>query len=57
MNLTKEKIQEAEEQFGKDIVEEVINCVEISDPDGVYSMFEDLGYFDHSECVEFLYFE
>lgn len=52
-----EKIKEAKEQFGNDIVNEVINCVEISDPDGVWAMFNDLGYIEHAECVEFLYFE
>ena len=53
----KEKIQEARETFGADILSEVLAVVQVSDPDGAYSMFEDLGMFEHSECVEFIYFE
>lgn len=53
----KEKIQEAKETFGEEILSEVLAVVQVSDPDGAYSMFEDMGMFEHSECVEFIYFE
>jgi len=53
----KEKIQEARETFGDEILSEVLEVVQMSDADGAYSMFEDMGMFDHSECVEFIYFE
>lgn len=56
-NNMKDKIDEAVEVFGKDIVQEVMSVVEISDADGAYSMFEDMGYFEHAECVEMIYFE
>ena len=55
--MTKEKLAEAVEIFGKDIVSEVQTMVSVSDPDGCYTMFEDMGMYDHSGCVEFLYFE
>lgn len=54
--MDKELLKEAVELYGSTTVSEVIMVVESSDPDGAYSMFEDLGYFEHSECVEFLYF-
>lgn len=53
----KEKIQEAKDTFGSDILSDVLLVVQMSDPDGAYSMFEDMGMFEHSECVEFIYFE
>ena len=53
----KEKIQEAITLYGRDIVNEVIMLVEVSDADGVYSTYEDMGMFDHSECVSMIYFK
>ena len=53
----KEKIQEARETFGDEILSEVLEVVQMSDADGAYSMFEDMGMLEHSECVEFIYFE
>jgi hypothetical protein len=53
----KEKIQEAITLYGRDIVNEVIMMVEMSDADGVYTTFEDMDMFDHSECVSMIYFE
>jgi hypothetical protein len=35
----------------------VVELVQMSDPDGCYSMYQDMGMFDHAECVESLYFE
>ena len=52
----KEKIQEAKEIFGEDVVSTVIELVTVSDPDGVWSLFGDMGQEEHQECVEFLYF-
>jgi len=49
--------QEAITLFGKQIVNEVIEIVEMSDADGAWSLFNDQGMFEHAECVEFLYFE
>jgi hypothetical protein len=54
---TDNKIQDAISEFGVDIVHEVIEVVAVSDPDGAYSIFEDMGMFDHQMCVEMLYFE
>ena len=34
-----------------------MEVVAMSDPDGAYTMFEDLGIFDQAEVVEFLYFD
>jgi hypothetical protein len=55
--MEKEKIKEAIETFGYDVVSEVQTLVGVSDPDGCYSMFQDMGMEDHAECVEFLYFD
>ena len=55
--LTKEKIHEAVETFGLSVVQEVRMVVELADPDGAYTQFEDMGMFEHAECVAFLYFE
>jgi hypothetical protein len=52
-----DRIDEAAEIFGDKIVQEVLTIVNTSDPDGAYTMFEDEGYFEHAECVEFIYFE
>ena len=54
---TNNKIQDAIEEFGANVVHEVIEVVSVSDADGAYSMFEDMGTFDHQACVEMLYFE
>lgn len=55
--ITDNKIQDAIEEFGANVVHEVIEVVSVSDADGAYSMFEDMGMFDHQACVEMLYFE
>jgi hypothetical protein len=54
---TKEKILEAVENFGLSTVQEVRLMVNMADPDGAYTQFEDEGMFEHAECVAFLYFE
>lgn len=53
---TQEAIDEAIETWGRDTVYEAMEVVAMSDADGAYSMFEDMGQFDHAEVVEFLYF-
>ena len=55
--MDRDLLQEAIENFGEQIVHEVISVVDVSDPDGAYTMFEDMGLFDHAECVSMLYFE
>ncbi len=55
--MTQEKIDEAIATFGEDIVHEVRMVVSLSDADGSYTLFEDMGKYEHAECVEFLYFE
>lgn len=49
------KVQEAIDLFGLDIVHQVEELVAVSDADGVYTMFEDMGMFEHAECVQYLY--
>lgn len=49
-------MEQARELFGEIVVLDVIEVVEMSDPDGAYTYFDDMGMFDHAECVEFLYF-
>lgn len=54
---TDNKRQDAINEFGSDVVYEVIEVVEVSDADGAYTMFGDMGLFEHQACVEMLYFE
>ncbi len=49
-------MKEAIEIFGIDVVSEVVTMVEISDADGMYTMFQDMGKDEQAECVEFMYF-
>jgi len=49
-------IADATAEFGWKIVYEVRTVVELSDPDGAHSHFQDIGKDRHAECVEFLYF-
>jgi len=55
--MTKELIQQARQYFGDDVVIEVVSLVRMSDPDGVWSLYQDMGMEDHVECVEMLYFD
>jgi len=54
--MSNELFQEANDIYGWSIVYEVKTVVELSDPDGAYSHFQDMGRDRHAECVEFLYF-
>lgn len=49
-------IHDAMEDFGPDVVHEVQSIVEMSDPDGAWALFSDMGMSDHVECIEMLYF-
>lgn len=55
--VTQEKIAAAIAQFGEDAVYQAMEVVAMSDADGAYTMFEDVGMFDCAEAVEFLYFD
>ena len=55
--VTQEKIAAAIAQFGKDAVYQAMEVVAMSDADGAYTMFEDMGQFECAEAVEFLYFD
>jgi len=52
-----ERIKEAIENFGSEIVDFVLSVVYLSDPDGAWSLFESQGMEEHSQCVEEIYFE
>ena len=54
---TQEAINEAIKIWGEDAVYQAMEVVAMSDPDGAYTMFEDMGIFDQAEVVEFLYFD
>lgn len=54
---TDEKILKAVEEFGPNTVQEVKLLVDMADPDGAYTQFEDMYMFEHADCVAFLYFE
>ena len=55
--VTQEKIDAAIAQYGKDSVYQAMEVVAMSDADGAYTMFEDIGMFTEAEVVEFLYFD
>lgn len=46
---------EAIKIFGEQVVLEVQLIVDISDADGAYNHFNDLGMHVHAECVEYMY--
>jgi len=48
--------EEAIEIYGNAIVNQVEMMVEMSDADGMYTQYQDMGMDEHAECVEFLYF-
>ena len=55
--VTQEAVNEAIEIFGEDAVYQAMEVVAMSDADGAYTMFEDMGMFECAEAVEFLYFD
>jgi hypothetical protein len=54
---SQELIREAIDIFGKTKVIEVMQIVGLSDPDGAYTMLQDMGDEEGAEIVEMLYFE
>lgn len=50
------KIQEAIKEWGEDAVLSTISMVYEYDPDIVYTHAEDMGMFDVTEIVSFLFF-
>lgn len=52
----REYLQEAMREWGTDVVNEALQLVNVSDPDGAYTTFEDQGLYEHADCVGFLYF-
>lgn len=57
--MTKLTIKQFSEWLGYDpeTVSNAIEIVKISDPDGAYTHFEDMGEFEMAEVVESIYFE
>ena len=55
--MTSGKITEAIDSYGREVVSLVREAVAMSDPDGAWAAFSDMGMFEHAECLEFLYFE
>jgi hypothetical protein len=55
--MIKEKIKEAITLFSLEVVNEVMEIVNFSDADGAYTMCEDMGKYEHAECIQYLYFE
>lgn len=55
--VTQELVDEAIKIFGEAVVYQAMEVVAMSDPDGAYTMFEDVGQFEMAEAVEFLYFD
>jgi len=52
-----EKIQQAKDEYGHDVVGTVLQMVAMADPDGAYSAFQDNEMFDHAEVVSMIYIE
>lgn len=53
----KARIDEAVKIFGAGIVTTVIELVDVCDADGVYTNFEDMGMYEHAECLSYLFWE
>lgn len=52
----RELLDDAIDCYGEEVVQSVIDMVEMSDPDGAYTTFEDFGWWEYAECLELLYF-
>lgn len=55
-DLNQSLVESAIAIFGAPIVHQVIQLVEVSDADGVWSLYNDMGMDEHVCCVEYLYF-
>jgi hypothetical protein len=56
-NIMSDLEKQAIEEFGAGVVRMVIQAAELADPDMAWATFNDMGMFEHADCVEFLYFE
>ena len=54
--MDRDKIKQAINEYGEDVVDDVLKIVEVSDPDGAYTFFQDEGLDAHAEAVELIYF-
>jgi len=54
--MSKELIAEAIKTYGAIVVADVMEMIELSDADGLFSMYEDVGLYEHAEVVSLLYF-
>lgn len=54
--MSQELIQEAIQCFSSSVVNHVMEMVGCADPDCMYTLFQDMGMYDHADCVEFLFF-
>lgn len=55
--MKRQRIKEAVEIWGGEVVREAILMTEVSDPDGAWVLFQDEGMEEHAEAVEFIYFD
>ncbi len=55
-NPDKQDFKKAKDEFGKDIVETVIEMVQMSDPNTAYCLFDDLDMPHHIVALENLYY-
>jgi len=55
--ITETKYKEAVAIYGSDVVNTVMQLVEVSDADGIFSQFEDMNMYDEAECTAFLFFD
>ena len=53
----KARLHEAVKIFGTGVVVDVIDLVSVADADGVYANFEDMGMYEHAECLSYLFWE
>jgi len=54
--MSKELLSDAIECFGGQIVAEVMEMVNLADPDCMYSTYQDMGMDQHADCLEMLFF-
>ncbi len=48
-------IKQAIDLFGYEVVNQVFEMMELTNPDDAFLLFNDKKMFIHSKCVEFLY--
>ena len=54
--IDQEVMQDAVQCFGSTVVHHVVEMVGCADPDCMYTLFQDMGMYDHADCVEMLFF-